>query len=350
MRGASTRPVTVLTGFLGSGKTTLLRHLLADPATHDTAVLVNEFGDVALDHHFIREVRENLIVLESGCICCSIRNDLVRALCELHVKAQRGEIPRFSRVILETTGLADPTPIVGTIAKNGLVRSCFHLASVVTAVDGCLGLRTLSREPESIKQAALADELLVTKTDVADVATIEQLERRLRELNPLAPITRAERGVAPRDVLLRRAPDHVEHLDAQEAERGGHPHEPHADHDHAHAGEAHLDAFSETIAEPLAYPKFALWLSMMTQFHGEHLLRVKGILHVTDDPLPVVVQSVQHVVYPVVSLSAWPFEPKASRLVVITRGLDPSMVAPIRTSLRALAGDEASRSGRSPCT
>ncbi|MBX3226968.1 MAG: GTP-binding protein [Labilithrix sp.] len=324
MTAPPTVPVTILTGFLGSGKTTLLKHLLADPAARDTAVLINELGEIALDHELVKSVREDLVVLASGCVCCSVRNDLMRALCELHVKAERGEIPRFARVVVETTGLADPTPIVGTIARNGLLRSCFHLAAVVTTVDATLGDRTLSAQPEAVKQVAMADRILVTKTDLAGAEVSSRLEQRLAAVNPLAPRFRARRGVVHAEALLAEAPAHPIVVDGDPA---AHEHEPHG---------RDVFSFSELVEGPLDYRALALWLSMMTQVHGEHLLRVKGILHVDDDPLPVVVQSVQHVVYPVTSLPRWPFEPRASKIVGITRGLERAMVDAIRESLRRL--------------
>jgi G3E family GTPase len=347
--GEPTVPVTILTGFLGSGKTTLLAHLLSDPDTRDTAVLVNEFGEIAIDHHLVKEVREDLIVLASGCVCCSVRNDLMRALCELHVKADRGEIPRFARVIVETTGLADPTPIVGTVAKNGLVRSCFHLSAVVATVDACLGARTLLGQPESTKQVAIADRIVITKTDLAGAAELDDLEQRLRALNPLASRSRAANGVIAKGALLGAAPMHppmtegVPALDVEE-----HAHDAHSLAPSSHAAhKTNLHSFSETLVPPIDYNAFALWLSMMTQLHGEHLLRVKGILRVTDDPLPVVVQSVQHVVYPVRTLSAWPFAPPVTKIVGIARGLDPAMVDAIRGSLRALGSAPDARAGLS---
>ena len=346
-----TVPVTILTGFLGSGKTTLLRHLLSDPGTRDTAVLVNEFGEIALDHHLVQDVREDLVVLSSGCVCCSVRNDLMRALCELHVKAERDEIPRYSRVIVETTGLADPTPIVHTVAKNGLVRSCFHLSAVVTTVDASLGEATLSAQPESVKQAAVADRILLTKTDLADPSTVSRLEQRLATLNPLASRIRTRCGVVDREAIIAGAPAHPVAVTEDANTVDAHSH--HVEHEHHHhdaAGESShgsdLLSFAETLHEPVNFRAFALWLSMMTQIHGEHLLRVKGILLVDDDPLPVVVQSVQHVVYPVTSLATWPFEPRSSRIVVITRGLDRDMVDAIQGSLGALSRNGTSSVGR----
>lgn len=326
-----TIPVTILTGFLGSGKTTLLRHVLADPNTHDTAVLVNEFGEVALDHHLVKEVRDDLVVLGAGCVCCSVRNDLMRSLCELHGKAERREIPRFARVIVETTGLADPAPIVRTVAKNGVVRALFHLSAVVTTVDACLGEQTLARQTESVAQAAVADRLVVTKIDLASAELIARLDGRLAALNPLATRTYAAQGRVGSDILLEPAKAHPLLGPVAEHETDGHGHA-----EGAHGDDLH--SFCETIDGALDYNAFAFWLSMMTQIYGENLLRVKGILHVTDDPLPVVVESVQHVVYPVRTLGAWPVEPRMSTVVAITRGLPLEMVQAIQRSLRTLSG------------
>jgi G3E family GTPase len=329
-----TVPVIILTGFLGSGKTTLLRHVLADPNTHDTAVLVNEFGEVALDHHLVKEVRDDLVVLGAGCVCCSVRNDLMRSLCELHGRAERGEIPRFARVIVETTGLADPAPIVRTVAKNGVVRALFHLSAVIATVDACLGEQTLARQAESVTQAAVADRLVVTKTDLATAELVGRLDERLAALNPLATRSYAAQGHVGSDILLEPAPTHPLRAPVPERET--------EEHEHPAGGHGDdLHSFSETLDAPVDYRAFALWLSMMTQVHGEHLLRVKGILHVADDPLPVVVESVQHVVYPVRTLGAWPFEPRASTVVAITRGLPLDIVHAIQRSLRALTGGAA---------
>ncbi len=281
-------------------------------------------------------MREDLIVLGAGCVCCSVRNDLMSALFDLHVKASRGQIPRYSRVILETTGLADPTPIVGTLAKYGLLRSYFHLAAVVTAVDTCLGARTLATQPESVKQAALADRILLTKTDLAPASALTNLDALLASINPLAPRTRTERGIAPPAALLDRATDYASPADsALVVSRGRDEHQ----HQHEHEGTAHgvdVRSFSETIEVPIEYEAFAMWLSLMTQMQGEHLLRFKGILRVRGDSSPVVIQSVQHVVYPVRSLSCWPYQPACSKIVVITRASIKSDCRPFGAAFERL--------------
>ncbi len=259
MSPRDTIPVTVLTGFLGSGKTSLLRHALASAAMADTAVLVNEVGEVALDHELISEVREDLVVLASGCICCSMRNDLMRALCELAVGRDRGTLPPFSRVVIETTGLADPVPLVRTLVQNGVVASRFHLESVVTTVDAALGLATLGAHPEACKQVALADHIVITKSDLASDRDIEALERVLALQNPMASRERSGlRAFAP----LRAAPgDGVSFATSDEALAADAP-AP----EHTHG----ILTTSVRFSVPLALEKFALWHRMTATIHGEH--------------------------------------------------------------------------------
>jgi len=317
--------VTVLTGFLGSGKTSLLRHSLASAAMADTAVLVNEVGEIALDHELLSEVREDLVVLGSGCICCSMRNDLMRALCELAVGRDRGTLPPFKRVVIETTGLADPVPLVKTLVQNGVVASRFHLESVVTTVDAVLGLTTLAHHPEAAKQVALADHLLLTKSDLATEQELVALDRTLAEQNPAATRVRSSLyGFASLQSGKADALAWTTHEAALAPEPS------------AHADVHGILTTSVRFSEPLALEKFSLWHRMTSTVHGGHILRIKGILNVSALPTPVVVHSAQHVMYPLAHLERWRGVP-SSRVVMIGRGLDTDLWKAIEGSLRAIA-------------
>jgi G3E family GTPase len=336
-------PVTLLTGFLGSGKTTLLRSLLARPELGDTAVLINEFGEVGLDHKLVRASTENVVLLESGCICCTVQGELVEELRELYSKRLRGEVPMFRRVIIETTGLADPAPILHALIYDRIVASMYRLDGVVTTVDGVLGETTLDAHFESVKQAAVADRLLITKTDAASPGVAAALEARLRELNPAAPIHRIAGGVVDPTLVLdaglydvgRNSPDVQRWLrferyrpvagdvvpgGAAAAIGGAVTGRSAPRHDER------IRTFSVTFDEPVSGHALSAALDMLANFRGENLLRVKGIVNLAGDPLPKVVHLVQHILYPVVSLPAWPDDDRRTRLVFIVRDLEPAFV------------------------
>jgi G3E family GTPase len=309
-------PVSVLTGFLGSGKTTLLSRLLAHPAMGETAVIVNELGEVAIDHHLLRQVDERTVLLRSGCVCCSLRGDLADELRDLLDRRARGEIPRFRRAVVETTGLADPAPILATLLSEPMLRHQYRPDAVVTTVDAVNGLRQLERQPESLKQAAVADRLLVTKTDLVERETLLALERRLALLNPVAPVLHASFGdVDPRRLFGRSGLRARLHTGDQDAA----------------ASHGDVRAFSLAFDEPLDWTAFAIWLTMLLQSRGEDVLRVKGLLNVGADG-PVLLNGVQHVVHPPAHLDAWPDEDRRSRIVFIARAVDP---ARLEGSLRA---------------
>ena len=311
-------PVTVLTGFLGAGKTTLLARLLARPELAGAAVLINEVGEIALDHHLVREVRGDVAVLGSGCVCCTVRGDLVRALGELGRAIASGETPPVDRVLLETTGVADP---VGVLATLGQARD-FHPARVVTVVDAVLGAATLDRHPEAVKQVALADRIVISKRDLApDPAA---LAARLGRVNPGVVIVDE-----PGPDLL--AADGMIEPPATEA----------CDHDHDHGHHDGVATMSLEFGAPVRIGAFGLWLSLITQIHGDTLLRVKGIVDVEGDPQPMVVHAVQHLIDPPRALAAWPDGPRRTRLVLITRGLARSTLASIRVSLEESIGQRA---------
>jgi G3E family GTPase len=324
-------PVTVLTGFLGSGKTTLLRHLLATPQFADTAVLINEFGEIGLDHLLVGALDDDIVLLQSGCICCTIRDDLKTAIRNLYDRRARGEIPNFRRLAIETTGLADPTPVLSTILHDPVLRHHFHLGNVVTTVDGVTGLTDLDAHPETVKQAAIADRLVITKRDLAVPATVTALRDALRRLNPAAAMLETTDGVADADLLL--AADGVDEATRDERVRRWLDGE--AQHAHAappdrsrHAGG--ISACCLLLERPIAWAAFGLWLTMLLNRHGAEVLRIKAILTVEGADSPVVVQAVQHAVYPPRHLASWPFADRRSRLVLITRGLDE---AALRLSL-----------------
>lgn len=343
---------TVITGFLGSGKTTLLNALLTQDGMDKTAVLINEFGEIGLDHLLVREVSEDVVLLNSGCICCSVRGDLISGLRDLFAKRTRGEIPEFDRVIIETTGLADPAPILHTLMTDPLLTTKFRLDSVVTTVDAIHGAGQLDNHPESVKQAAVADRILITKADLADDATRTALEARLRALNPAAPIYPVVNGDIAvsklfnaglydpatksmdvqkwlRDEAYEQYGDaHNHHHD----DHGHHEHHEHHDHDHpdhshdVNRHDDHIRSFCITFDEPIHWDAFVTWAEIFTQMRGESLLRVKGILNLVGEDAPVAIHAVQHVFHPPASLPAWPSDDHRSKIVFITKDLGPQVI------------------------
>ena len=304
-------PVHLIKGFLGSGKTTLLQRLLADPALGDTAVLINEFGEVGLDHHLLGRIDETMVLLPSGCLCCTIRGELASAIKDLHSKRERGEVPAFRRLVVESSGLADPFPILSTVQADPVLRHHFRLGSVVTTVDAVNGLS----RPESIKQVAVADRLVLTKTDLAPERRTE-LERLLRRLNPDAPLWyAAEQTIGAADLFDDAVRSPLRAIPTT-------PDRPHGT----------VQAFALAFEGALDWTMFGVWLTMLLNRHGARVLRVKGILNVAGSATPVAVHGVQHLVHPPVHMAAWPDADRRSRLVFIVDGLDRTA---IERSLRA---------------
>ncbi len=309
-------PVVLVTGFLGSGKTTLISELLARPELGDTAVIVNELGEVGIDHHLLRRVDERTVLLASGCVCCALRGDLADELRDLLDRRDAGEIPQFRRVVVETTGVADPTPIVNTLLSDPLVPHHYTLDTVVATVDGMHGLRG----SESVKQVAAADTLVLTKPDLAEPASLEALERELEALNPTAPALRVAFGNVEPELLLRGPEHDLERLPTSPSVEGEHAHEIHA--------------VCLVLDEEVDWVAFGIWLTMLLQARGADVLRVKGLLD-TGGEGPLLVNCVQHAVHPPVHLDAWPDEDHRSRLVVIGRGFTGEE---LEASLRAFCG------------
>jgi G3E family GTPase len=327
-------PTTLITGFLGSGKTTLLNGLLAHPGMADTAVIINEFGEVGLDHLLIESAFEDAVLLKSGCICCTVRGDLVDTMSALVERRDRGEIPPFSRVAIETTGLADPAPILHTIMGDARLQPLYRLDRVVTTVDAVNALSQLDAHYEAAKQAALADRLVLTKTDLVSDQDRARVLARLAALNPLAPVVVVVQGkIAPEALFAPDPPSPALRQDrlAAAALFG-------ADHDHDH-GHDHGDAAEHLAShhgistvsllrdEPVEWPRLRAWLTALASIKGPDLLRVKGIINVAGRPGPVVIHGVQHVFHPPVELKAWPDADRRSRLVFITRNIKAEALA-----------------------
>ena len=298
--------MTVVTGYLGSGKTTLIARLLTHPELAETAVIVNELGEIGIDHHIVSRVDERTVLLSSGCLCCTLRGDLADELRSLIDRRAAGEVPPFRRVVIETTGLADPTPVVSTLLTEPMLRHQVALDGVVATVDAMHGLRG----PESVKQAAIADVLVVTKTDLADPRAVTD---ELARLNPAAEVAEAVAGeIAPSRLLGRPAHD-SRRLDNACVESTQAP--------VRHAHEDDVRAVALVFDEPLDWLGFGVWLTMLLQARGQDVLRVKGLLDVGGEG-PLLLNAVQHAVHDPVHLDAWPDDDHRSRLVLIGRGLD----------------------------
>ena len=321
-------PVNLITGFLGSGKTTLLQRLLADPALGDTAVLINEFGEVGLDHHLLERIDDTMVLLQSGCLCCTIRGELSDAIRDLHSKRERGSVPNFRRLVIESTGLADPFPILSTVQADPVLKHHFRLGNVITTVDAVNGATQLARQPECTKQVAVADRLVLTKTDLADRKTTNALTARLRRLNPSAPLWRAADGKLDAAALFSHDLFALGGNSAM-ARRWFADEVDVRPHDHAHELNRHGDtihAFSMIFDGPLDWTLFGLWLTMLLNRHGGAVLRVKGILNVEGSPTPVAVHGVQHLVHPPIHMAAWPDDDRRSRLVFVVDGLERAAI------------------------
>ena len=392
--GATTSPaipLTVLTGFLGSGKTTLLKRLLDDPAMAGTAVIINEFGEVGIDDALVEKADDDTVLLPSGCVCCAVRGDLVQALEKLHTKSLWGDIQPMKRVVLETTGLADPTPIVHTLMTDESVYRVYQLDAVVTTVDGQLGLAQIDEQFEPAKQIAIADRIVITKTDLTPEQDVRRLEGRLKALNRTAQIRRSKKGDVPASELIGLGA-HEPVLAGADAERwlaadrfkpephahshshthGAHQHGPdcgpecgHDHHDHAHSrltthdshthhdhscadadcdhpdhhqGHLHgISSFCLTFDSAIEGAEMSNALQLLAQLYGPKLLRMKGILNVKDQPKPFVVHGVQHIFYPPDTLQGWPTgSDQRSRLVFITKDLPEALV---RRHFKPFVGD-----------
>jgi G3E family GTPase len=324
-RGAKI-PVTVVTGFLGAGKTTLVRRFLATPEGEGTAVVINEFGSVGIDDALVRGSTDEVTLLGNGCLCCNTRSDLQIALRNLVAEREQGTLPQFKRILIETSGLADPGPILQTFATDRALGGEFHVEVVVTMVDAAGGLETLEWSAEARKQAILADRLVVSKTDLAGAQATDRLIARLRALNPRAAVHTAIDGDLDPHCLL----------EADAAPATGDAHSGFvAEAEHSDG----IASFIITDGAPLPWDTFARSMDTLIALRGPDLLRVKGFLNVAGCRGPVVVQVVQHLAHPPVELAAWPDRDRSTRLVFITRNISERQVRDLLASVRALTAD-----------
>ncbi|MCI5049003.1 MAG: GTP-binding protein [Rickettsiales bacterium] len=333
-------PISVITGFLGSGKTTLLSALLKHDGMKNTAVIINEFGEVGLDHALIEKSDDNIVELQSGCICCTIRGDLHKTLQELQQKRASGDIPPFDKLLIETTGFADPVPIIHMLmSMQDLIRS-YILDGVVTVVDAVNGMHTLDTHPESVKQAAMAERIILSKTDLADESAIQDLIKRLEILNPTAELIQADHGdVAPSALfglgaydphnMTQDVGEWLKHEAHHQEKHHGHDHHHEHDHEHDHSHHHHdvnrhseeIQAFSFVYDQSVYLQVLLMALDYLSGVDNADLLRVKSILHVKDSDKPAVIHGVQRVFHPVQWLEEWPDDDRRSKLVFITRNI-----------------------------
>ena len=329
-------PVSIITGFLGSGKTTLLNRLLKRPEMDRVAVVVNELGEIGIDNDLVQVSSEQMMLLNNGCLCCVLRGDLQETLRDLFIKRRNGEIIDFDRVVIETTGLADPAPVMQTLITDSLLLEQYRLDCVVTLVDAVNAPGQLEQFTEPVKQVALADRLVVTKSDLVGETKVAALTGRLRELNPRAPVKVAVNGEIELaflvDVGLRRTRARLE-----EIERWLGPDEGH-EHDHSHRHDSSVETFVLRFERPLPWANFTQCMDVLTALRGPDLLRVKGLVNVEGRGGPMVVQGVQHLFHPPLELSAWPGPDRATRLVFITRGIPRKTVADLFAAIGAVGG------------
>ncbi|QRM29850.1 GTP-binding protein [Microvirga sp. VF16] len=332
-------PLTILTGFLGSGKTTLLNRLLKDPALQDTVVIMNEFGEIGLDHLLVETIDEGMVLLSAGCLCCTVRGDLIATLEDLLRKRDNDRILPFKRVIIETTGLADPAPILHAVLYHPYLSMRYAVEGVVTVVDAVNGTATLDAHREAVKQAAVAERIVITKTDlVQDRDSLTLLRERLHQLNPGAALLETDApaeavisgGLFGLDGKIADVAAWLKTEAVEEAERESHAHQHGHHHHHHHDVNRHdekIRAFCLTSDEPIRQGTLDMFLDLLRSSQGAKLLRVKGLVALAEDPEhPVVIHGVQHVIHVPAVLPRWPSEDRRSRIVFIVDDLERETV------------------------
>ena len=345
-------PVTLLTGFLGAGKTTLLNRMIATPEMANALVIINEFGSIGLDHDLVAHSNEDdtIVEMSSGCLCCTIRGDLQKTLKDAPQRLSGASKAGFDRVIIETTGLADPAPIIHTVMADADLIATYRLAEIITLVDAVNGGQTLDVQPEALKQAAVADTILISKTDLAEAHAVDALTARLRALNPAAQILRAadtpdpasliggadfNPGLKTEDVrqwlheeaYADHSHHHHDHNHHHHHDHSHHGHHHDHAHDHSHDINRHDERISSvciTFDEPMPAKVFDEWFGLLTTLNGVNMLRVKGLIHLEEMDSPLVIHGVQHIWHPPAILPDWPSQDRRSRIVFILRDMEES--------------------------
>ncbi len=341
-------PVTIITGFLGSGKTTLLNHLLRDSQFKNTVTIINEFGEIGLDHQLIETIDENTVLLSSGCLCCTIRDDLISTFEDLLRKRDNNRIPPFNRVLIETTGLADPAPILHTIMGHKYLNLRYRLEGIVTLVDCVNGLDTLRQFPEAMKQVVVADRIIISKHDIASLDQYNSLLAEVKTLNPAAPLIDARNAPNLSSHILdcglynpdSKLPDirrwlNEEALNEVLGSHEGHNHtlDQNAQPDvNRHSNS--IKAFCFTSPIPVTLQAYEVFIELLRAVHGANLLRVKGIVYLKDQPeKPLIVQGAQHIFHPPYFLDSWPMAEKSTKLVFIVRDITPDIIEKLWSAL-----------------
>ncbi|MCM2458462.1 GTP-binding protein [Rhizobium sp. CG4] len=350
---AQTRiPVSIITGFLGAGKSTLLNHLLKDPVMQDAAIIINEFGDVSIDHMLVESSSDAIVELADGCLCCTVRGELVDTLAELMDGIQTGKIKPIKRVVIETTGLADPAPVMQSVMGNPVIAQNFVLNGMITVVDAVNGAQTLDNHIEAVKQAAVADRLIISKKTLADPEKLKQLMERLKTLNPRAPVLDADDKANLTSAILENGlydttskhadvsrwlgeEDHAHH---HHEHSHGHRHEHEHEHEHEHHGHHHhhdvnrhdesIRSFSIIHDRPIEPAAIEMFIDLLRSAHSERLLRMKAIIQLADNPeRPLVLHGVQNIFHAPERLAAWPDQnDRRTRMVMITKDLPEAFV------------------------
>lgn len=337
-------PVTIMTGFLGSGKTTVLNHLVRQPELADALVIINEFGEIGLDHLLVAQSTENIIAeMSSGCLCCTIRGDLIKTLRDMTWRFASNGKRQFRRVLIETTGLADPAPIIHTLMTEPTLANRYRLDGIVVTIDGVTAEHTLNQYPEAVKQAAVADCLLLTKSDLVASENYSRLHKCLNSINPSALRWQVTHGqVDPGHVLNlglfsadSKIPDVARWINEEAYTTNadsGIKNQSHHHHDHTHdvnRHDEHIRAFCLSIDKPITEESYLAWLDLLMAFVGSNILRVKGILNIAGYDHPMVIHGVQHIFHPPAPLPAWPGVDRRSKIVFITRDVEREAVEKI---------------------